>query len=94
MECNSVIRAYGTLRAFHFNPTLAPLPPLGPPCGIPGPGVVYHHCSVSAHKLVERIGKGEGCPTISRQPTGTILIKINYYYANCLVSIAVPKLIA
>jgi hypothetical protein len=85
------VTTYQNLLAANFSAGHAP-PPLGPPEVLPGAGIPYHHATIAAHKILERISNPGGvCPFIDQQASGTILCQVNYVYANAVVSIRVPR---
>lgn len=88
LEASAVVAAYAPLRARDSG---APVPGIGPPFGLAPRGVVYHHSTISAHAVVERISTGVGCPVVSAQPPGTSLCSIVYTYANAVVAINISK---
>ena len=82
--------SYVTLRDIDFRPG-QPLPGLVPAGPMPGVGVPYHHSTISAHKILERISSGVGCPTILQQGSGTTLCTIVYTYSNARVAVPIVK---
>eukprot|EP00475_Leptophrys_vorax_P033475 TRINITY_DN52635_c0_g2_i5.p2 TRINITY_DN52635_c0_g2~~TRINITY_DN52635_c0_g2_i5.p2 ORF type:complete len:159 (-),score=47.67 TRINITY_DN52635_c0_g2_i5:618-1094(-) len=82
MEASAIVAAYQNLLAPNFAP-LQPLPFVGAPLFLPGVGIPYHHTTLTAHKVLERIADpGAVCPTIDQQGSGTILCQVNYNYAE------------
>lgn len=90
-EANSVVEAYAPLRAADFVHG-APLPGLGPPVVLHCLGVEYHHSTISAQKVVERISSGLGCPVITTQSAGVVLCSIVYTYANARVGMPIVRM--
>jgi hypothetical protein len=91
MEASAIVTAYQNLLAHSFSPG-QPLPAVGAPLFLPGVGIPYHHATITAHKVLERISDpGAVCPTIHQQGSGTILCQVNYTYANAVVSIRVVR---
>ena len=92
MEVEGILMTYAPLLGPSFIPgaplrALLPLPWLGIPPG----GVPFHHATIAAHKVLERIQMGQGTTAIARQPSGTVLVAINYTYANAGVSTKVVR---
>jgi len=92
LEANAIITAYAGLLAASFAQGAA-LPPIGPPVGLPGAGIMYHHGSIAAHAFVERISTATATtsPNIAAQPSGIILGSVNLVYANAVIVIIIPK---
>eukprot|EP00906_Rhabdomonas_costata_P018693 RCo027266 len=92
MEVEEILMVYAPLLAPSFSPgaPLPALPPL-PVAGFPPAGVPFQHASIAAHKALERIQMGQGTTPITRQPNGTVLVIIDFTYANAGVSIKVVR---
>ncbi|KAL7692524.1 hypothetical protein Plhal304r1_c006g0024301 [Plasmopara halstedii] len=93
LEAQSILIAYQNLLTPAFAIGLPP-PMLPGPGGIfPSLGLFYHHSTIAAHAIGERISHpGPGvCPTINAQPNGTILCALHIGYANAMVAINIPR---
>ena len=59
--------------------------------GYPPLGVKFHHSTIAAYKVIERIQSGAGLPDIAVLPTGTNMVQLNVVYSNCALSILMIK---
>jgi len=59
--------------------------------GYPQLGVKFHHSTMAAYKVLERIQTGEGLPDIMSLPAGTNIVQLNVVYSNCALSIVLVK---
>ncbi|CAM6129230.1 unnamed protein product [Calypogeia fissa] len=91
-EVNSILVAYQPLPAHHLN-VGAPIPALGPPVGLRAQGLSFHHSTIMAHAVSERISDPQPgfCPIISAQPTSTMLGALYIVYANAVICIRIPR---
>ena len=90
-EVTCLLSVYAPLRRADFEPG-APLPAL--PAGhvtYPNCGVNYHHATLGAHRVFERISNGKECPVIGTLPQGCIICRINVLYSNCAFSVRLFK---
>ena len=81
---------YAPLRKKSFaNETLPVIP--AEFVGYPQLGVKFHHSTIAAYKVLERIQTGEGLPDIMALPAGTNIVQLNVVYSNCALSILLVK---
>jgi hypothetical protein len=80
---------YAPLRKVHFAGAL-PFIPAGF-IGCPPLGVKFHHSTIAAYKVLERIQSGAGLPDIVALPAGTNIVQLNVVYSNCALSILMIK---
>jgi hypothetical protein len=59
--------------------------------GYPPLGVQFHHSTIAAYKVFERIQSGAGHPDIAVLPAGTNIVQLNVVYSNCSLSILLSK---
>jgi len=59
--------------------------------GYPPLGVKFHHSTIAAYKVLERIQSGAGLPYIMALPAGTNIVQLNVVYSNCALSILLVK---
>ena len=89
MEIGGILTAYQNLLAGDF---VGPPPAIGPPLMIALPGIPYHHATVTAHKVADRISNpGPACPLIHALPVGCLICDLMYHYANANVVIRIPR---
>lgn len=91
LEVVDLLSVYAPLRQAHLGPD-APLPAL-PAAHVPMPpgGFSFNHTLIGAHKVLERISSGVGCPFIGSLPRGCIICRVNVQYSNCAVSLRIVK---
>jgi hypothetical protein len=58
---------------------------------LPPLGVKFHHATIAAYKVLERIQTGAGLPDILALPAGTNIVGLNVVYSNCALSILLVK---
>lgn len=81
---------YAPLRKFDFARGALPVIPAGF-VGYPPLGVKFHHSTIAAYKVLERIQTGTGLPDIMALPAGTNIVQLNIVYSNCALSILLVK---
>ncbi len=81
---------YAPLRKVHFTGGALPIIPTGSVI-YPPLGVKFHHSTIAAYKVLERIQSGAGLPDIARLPAGTNIVQLNVIYSNCALSILLIK---
>jgi hypothetical protein len=81
---------YAPLRKVHFAGGALPVIPVGF-VGYPPLGVKFHHSTIAAYKVLERIQSGAGLPDIMALPAGTNIVQLNVVYSNCALSILMVK---
>mmetsp|Transcript_19988 Transcript_19988/g.41935 ORF Transcript_19988/g.41935 Transcript_19988/m.41935 type:complete len:100 (-) Transcript_19988:188-487(-) len=81
---------YAPLRKVHFAGGALPVIPAGF-VGYPPLGVKFHHYTVAAYKVLERIQSGAGLPHIMALPAGTNIVQLNVVYSNCALRILMMK---
>lgn len=81
---------YAPLRKVEFSEGALPLIP-AEFVGLPPLGVKFHHSTIAAYKVFERIQSGEGLPDIAGLPLGTNIAQLNVVYSNCALSILLIK---
>jgi hypothetical protein len=91
--CQAVTKAlvtYAPLRKADFAGGALPVIPDGF-VGYPPLGVQFHHSTIAAYKVFERIQTGAGLPDILALPAGTNIVQLNVVYSNCALSILMIK---
>lgn len=81
---------YAPLRKADFSGGALPVIPAGF-VGYPPLGVKFHHSTIAAYKVLERIQSGTGLPDIMALPAGTNIVQLNIVYSNCALSILLIK---
>ena len=81
---------YAPLRKADFAGGALPVIPAGF-VGYPPLGVQFHHSTIAAYKVLERIQTGAGLPDILALPAGTNIVQLNVVYSNCALSILLIK---
>jgi hypothetical protein len=85
------LATYAPLRKVHLNGGALPVIPLAL-VGYPPLGFTFHHSTISAYKVLERIQTGVGLPNIAALAPGTNIVQLNVVYSNCALSILLVKL--
>jgi hypothetical protein len=85
------LATYAPLRKVHFNGGALPVIPLAF-VGCPPLGFTFHHSTISAYKVLERIQTGVGLPNIAALAPGINIVQLNVVYSNCALSILLVKL--
>ena len=81
---------YAPLRKVNFaNGTLPVIP--SEFVGYPPLGIKFHHSTIAAYKVLERIQSGAGLTDIMALPAGTNIVQLNVVYSNCALSIPLVK---
>ena len=88
-EVTKALVTYASLRKVHGG--ALPVIPAGF-VGYPPLGVKFHHSTIAAYKVLERIQTGAGLPAIMALPAGTSIVQLNVVYSNCALSILLVKL--
>lgn len=81
---------YAPLRKANFADGTLPVIPADF-VGYPPLGVKFHHSTIAAYKVLERIQNGAGLPDIMALPVGTNIVQLNVVYSNCALSILLIK---
>lgn len=81
---------YAPLRKANFVDGTLPVIPVDF-VGYPPLGVKFHHSTIAAYKVLERIQNGAGLPDIMALPVGTNIVQLNVVYSNCALSILLIK---
>ena len=81
---------YASLRKVNFAGGALPVIPAGF-VGYPPLGVKFHHSTIAAYKVLERIQTGAGLQAIMALPAGTSIVQLNVVYSNCALSILLVK---
>jgi hypothetical protein len=81
---------YAPLRKVHFSRDVFPVIPAGF-VAYPLLGFKFHHSTIAAYKVLERIQSGVWLPDIVALPAGTNLVQLNVVYSNCALSMLMIK---
>lgn len=90
-EVLNALITYAPLRKEHFSAEASiPMIPLTP---MPAPalGIKFHHSTMTAYKVLERIQSGDGLPNIAALPPKTAITRLNIIYSNCVLHLMLHK---
>jgi hypothetical protein len=90
-EVLNALITYAPLREEHFS-ALAPIPSIPlTPMEAPALGVKFHHSTIAAYKVLERIQSGDGLPNIAALAPNTAITRLNIIYSNCALHLMLHK---
>lgn len=90
-EVLNALITYASLRKEHFS-ALAPIPSIPlTPMEAPALGIKFHHSTLTAYKVLERIQSGDGLPNIAALPSNTAITRLNIIYSNCVLHLMLHK---